>query len=180
MKKAQTERRRSGVTLVELLLVVALLAVVAAVAAPQFFRSSSEAVADARLERFKRSYATIRAAVSTQISMAGDTEMLMNATSDGPVSDSDSRLAKLVSSGYLDLASTQIENAKGETLMMSLFDAGATGIDTTLPANNQKLLRLHVRVLYANLGNSFDVDAYLRTGKTLDQAWADYVKDLNP
>lgn len=174
------QQNRSGLTLVELLLVIALLAIVAAVGAPQFFRSSANAVADARLERFKRSYATIRAAVSTQIYMATDTELLLNATSDGPVSDSDSRIAKLVDSGYLDLASTRIENAKGETLMMSLFDAGNTGIDPTLPVHNQQLLRLHVRVLYSGLGNTFDVDAYLRTGKTLEDAWTDYVKDLIP
>ena len=165
----------------ELLLVIALLAVVAAVGAPQFFRTSANAIADAKLERFKRSYATIRAAVATQIHMATDTEMLINATSNGPVSDPDSRISKLVSSGYLDLASTQIENAKGEGLAMSLFDAGTTGIDTTLPANNQKLLRMHVRVLHSSLAANFDIDDFIRTGpgKTLEEAWAT-VRDLTP
>ncbi len=165
-----------GVTLVELLLVVALLAVVAAVAAPQFFRSGSEAIADAKLERFKRSYATIRAAIATQIYMATDTQLLVDAASDGPVSDSGSRIAKLVGSGYLDLASTQIENAKGEALSMRIFDAGTSGIDTTLPENNQKQLRFQVRVS----GSDYNIDSYLRSGHTLEEAWADHVKDLTP
>ena len=81
--------RRSGFTLMELLLVVAVLAIVAAAAAPTFFGGASQAMNEARKSGFLSAYTNTLSGASMYISIQGSkgieptTGMIAVATLDG-------------------------------------------------------------------------------------------------
>lgn len=118
--------KKIGFTLMELLLVIGILAIVAAVAAPQFFRSGSQAMTDARLSLLKTNYAATKAAIkmriwdeanNTNLTLAG---RLVNSNPQG-VLVANSRIGKLVESGYLQENATAVENGQGQKLYLAVY-----------------------------------------------------------
>lgn len=173
--------RRHAFTLMEILLVIGLLAVVAAIAAPQFFRSGSQALDEARMQQMKTNYSTVKAAILAHLQreniLKNEVHLLDAAATDGTVADTNSRISRLITAGSLQTVGASVENAKGQQLLLKvLLVAEATG-DDQLPDLNRKRKRLHVAV--GNSGSDLDIDVELGLNQSFEDIWGK-VKILAP
>ena len=108
--------KRTGFTLMELLLVVAILAIVAAAAAPTFTGGAAEALAEARKSAFMSAYQNTNSGANIMISVAaakGKSAFSKGANLDNTGIDDDHKLEF-----YVPTAARQFKNTNGVTFTM--------------------------------------------------------------
>lgn len=157
--------KKTGFTLMELLLSVALIAVVAAIAAPTFYMNAGQRLEQARIAMLKARYIEIRTAIDLQLK---DEKVLDSALGVAAAADAD-KLDILIGTGYLQPAVKSFEKADGTSAFFDIRTVANSAVQAQLPP----VLRtadLHVFVK----GTSIDLDTAVRVdNKTWQQIWED-------
>jgi len=171
--------KRSGFTLMELLLVIAILAIVAAVAAPQFFKTASTSIDEAKKARFIANYSALKAAINMYLwdsRQAGSslTSLASGSSLPGPVSTTNSRVKRLVEGNYIPETATYYENANGAKKYFSITDpvtTVGTGNTATAPSFMETQAVFHVVVdglAAGDYGTKNSIEEYLQTVANTD------------
>lgn len=180
--------KKIGFTLMELLLVIAILAIVAAVAAPQFFRSGTQAMDDSRATVLKANYQAVKTALKMKLwDNANNKNITVGDANDfqfynhGGVNDAAAKIRLLVNQGYLQENACYVEAGNGQRLQLGIMTQAKTAANpydqvASVGIFMESTWTFSIWVQDKTGGTVVDIDTKLKSGETFEQIYYNYVR----